>query len=61
VAFKIEHGKIVGRVKNTMIAGNAYTLLKDHLIALSSAASWVHGALLTPAITVDQVNVVGQG
>ncbi len=61
VAFKIEHGKIVGRVKNTMIAGNAYTLLKDHLIALSSAASWVHGALLTPVIAVDQVNVVGQG
>ncbi len=61
VAFKIEKGKIVGRVKNTMIAGNTYTLLKDHLIALSNAASWVHGTLHTPAIAIDQVNVVGQG
>ncbi len=61
VAFKIEKGKIVGRVKNTMIAGNTYTLLKDHLIALSNAESWVHGTLHTPVIAVDQVNVVGQG
>jgi len=61
VAFKIERGKIVGRVKNTMIAGNTYALLKDHLIALSNAAGWAHGTLHTPAIAVDQVNVVGQG
>jgi len=60
VAFKIERGKIVGRVKNTMIAGNTYTLLKDHLIALSSAARWVHGTVHTPTVAVDQVNVVGQ-
>ncbi len=59
VAFKIEKGKIVGRVKNTMIAGNTYTLLKEHLIALSSEARWAHGTLYTPAIAVDQVNVVG--
>ncbi|MEA1870808.1 MAG: TldD/PmbA family protein [Candidatus Bipolaricaulota bacterium] len=61
VAFKIEKGKIVGRVKNTMIAGNAYTLLKDHLIALSSAARWAHGTVHTPAIAIDHVNVIGQG
>ncbi len=61
VAFKIEKGKIVGRVKNTMIAGNAYTLLKDHLLALGSTASWAHGTLHTPVIAVNQVNVVGQG
>lgn len=61
VAFKIEDGKIVGRVKNTMISGNTYTLLKDNLIALSSAARWAHGTVHTPAIAIDQVNVVGQG
>ena len=61
VAFKIEKGKIVGRVKNTMIAGNAYTLLKDQLIGLGNAASWAHGTLHTPVIAIDQVNVVGQG
>ncbi|MCD5415741.1 TldD/PmbA family protein, partial [Candidatus Bipolaricaulota bacterium] len=40
VAFKIENGKIVGRVKNTMIAGNSYTLLKDRLIDFSNKAHW---------------------
>ncbi len=59
VAFKIESGKIVGRVKNTMIAGNAYRLLKDHLIGIGKEARWTHGAILTPMIAVDQVNVVG--
>jgi len=60
VAFKIEDGKIVGRVKNTMIAGNTYNLLKDHLIALSDSARWVHGTFNTPTIAVDAVSVVGQ-
>jgi len=60
VAFKIEHGKVVGRVKNTMIAGNTYALLKENLIALGNEASWGRGMLNTPAIAVDGVNVVGQ-
>lgn len=60
VAFKIEHGKIVGRVKNTMIAGNAYALLKESLIALGNERRCVHGMLNTPTIAVDGVNVVGQ-
>lgn len=60
VAFKIEDGKIVGRVKNTMIAGNSYTLLKDNLIALGKNPTWVLGAVNTPAIAVDGVSVIGQ-
>ncbi len=60
VAFKIERGEVVGRVKNTMIAGNAYELLKDHLIGLGAETEFVHGALRTPMIAVDGVNVVGQ-
>jgi len=60
VAFKIEDGKIVGRVKNTMIAGNTYSLLKENLIALASEPIWVMGALNTPAIAVDGVSVIGQ-
>jgi len=59
VAFKIEGGEIVGRVKNTMIAGNAYTLLKERLIGLGSDLQWVGGALRSPAIAVDGVSVVG--
>ena len=60
VAFKIEDGKIVGRVKNTMISGNSYELLKDNLIALGNSPTWALGAVNTPAIAVDAVNVIGQ-
>jgi len=60
VAFKIEDGKIVGRVKNTMISGNTYTLLKDNLIALGNSPTWVLGAVNTPPIAVDGVSVIGQ-
>ena len=60
VAFKIEDGKIVGRVKNTMISGNSYELLKDNLIALGNSPTWALGAVNTPAIAVGGVNVIGQ-
>jgi len=35
LGFKVDGGKILGRVKDTMIAGNVYTLFKDNLVALS--------------------------
>ena len=36
LGFKVENGKLRGRVKNTMVAGNIYRLLRDNLIAISS-------------------------
>lgn len=59
LGFLIRRGEVVGRVKNTMIAGNAYELLREHLLALSDCPRWVMGWLYTPAIVLDQVNVVG--
>lgn len=61
VAYKVENGEIVGRIKNTMIAGNVYELLEDGLIGLGSEAEWVGGSLKVPPIAVDGVNVVGEG
>ena len=54
-------GEIVGRVRNTMIAGNIHDLLKDQLIALSDRAEWYNGILYAPAIAVDGVGVASQG
>lgn len=59
--FLVRKGEVVGRVKNTMIAGNVYELLKDQLIGLSDRPEWVFGMLNTPAIAVDGVGVVSQG
>jgi PmbA protein len=57
LGFLARRGEIVGRVKNTMIAGNVYHLLRDCLIALSDRAEWVHGVLRAPAIVLDGVSV----
>jgi len=57
VAFLIENGKIVGRVKNAMISGNSYDLLKDHLIGLSAERAWLYGRFLSPSVALSDVNV----
>ena len=61
VGYLVRNGEIVGRVKNTMVAGNVYTLLKERLIALSDELSWVYGLLQVPAIAIDGVSVVSKG
>ncbi len=60
IGFLVRRGEVVGRIKNTMIAGNAYELLKDHLIALGDRAQWVYGMLHAPAIAVDGVGVASK-
>lgn len=47
LGFKIENGKIVGRVKDTMVSGNVYKILKD-IAAIGSETRWVGGFLQTP-------------
>jgi len=59
-AFAIEDGRIVGRVKNVMLAGNCYELLGNQLIGLGDKAEWVYGKLLCPAIAVNDVNVAAK-
>jgi PmbA protein len=49
LGYKIEKGKIVGRVKNTMVSGNIYQVLKD-IAALGKEARWVGGSVCTPPI-----------
>ena len=57
LGYCIENGEIVGRVKDTMVAGNVYTILKQ-ILALSSDRQW-NGSCYTPSVLVDGVSVVG--
>ncbi|MCK5586828.1 TldD/PmbA family protein [Candidatus Bipolaricaulota bacterium] len=59
-AFLIEDGRIAGRVKNVMLAGNSYDLLRHHLIGLGDRADWVYGRISCPAIAIDKVNVAAK-
>lgn len=60
LGFLMRRGELVGRVKNTMVAGNVYELLKDNLIALGNRSRWVYGAFRVPAIAVQGVGIAGQ-
>jgi len=60
LGYKIENGKIVGRVKDTMVAGNVYQVLKD-IPAIGSESKWVMGTLHTPPIYCKEVSVSSKG
>jgi PmbA protein len=57
LAFKIERGEIVGRVKDISVAGNIYQDLRQ-IEALSLESEWVHGGIRLPYILLPKLNVV---
>ena len=59
LAFKIEKGEIVGRVKDLSIAGNIYDLLKN-VAAVSQESKWVYSTFNAPYILIDGMNVAGK-
>jgi PmbA protein len=54
--FKIEKGKIAGRVKDTMIAGNIFQDMKQ-LGGISSEAEWIFGRAKIPHILFSELGV----
>jgi len=60
LGYKVEKGKIVGRVKDTMVAGNVYQALAD-LAAVGSEAKWVGGMLCTPPLYIRRLSVSSKG
>ena len=60
LGFKIEKGKIVGRVKDTMVSGNVYKLLKD-ISAIGSETKWVSSFLQTPPLYCKRLSVSSKG
>jgi PmbA protein len=60
LGYKVESGKIVGRVKNSMVSGNVYQALKD-IAAIGSEARWVGGFLQTPHIYIPKLSVASKG
>jgi PmbA protein len=58
LGYKVESGRIVGRVKNTMISGNIYQLFKD-VAAVGTDARWI-GGLNTPSLFFTSVSVASK-
>jgi PmbA protein len=57
LGYRVQNGKIIGRVKDTAIAGNVYHVLKQ-VIAVGDDAIW-NGSCLTPSLIVNGISVVG--
>jgi len=60
LGYKVENGKIVGRVKDTMVSGNVYQALKES-IALGRDVRWVDAFLHTPHIYCPSISVASKG
>ena len=56
LGYRIDHGQMVGRVKDTMVSGNVYRVLND-VIALSREARWVRGNVYSPSFVCRNVSV----
>jgi PmbA protein len=56
LGYAVENGEIVGRVKDTVIAGNIYDILRD-LVAIGKEGRWMGGGLFTPHIYSARLNI----
>ncbi len=59
LGYKIENGRVTGRVKDTMVFGNVYTLLGD-IAAIGSDGKWVGSFLFTPSIFCNKLSVAAK-
>ncbi|MEM8807948.1 MAG: TldD/PmbA family protein [Cyanobacteria bacterium P01_G01_bin.38] len=58
LGYRVVNGEIIGRVKDTMVAGNVYTALKQ-VMELAQDRVWC-GSCFTPSIAVEGLSVTGR-
>ncbi len=56
LGYKVENGKIKGRVKDTMVSGNVYQLLRE-ITAIGNDSKWVGGVIKTPSLYFPNISV----
>ncbi len=59
LGYRVENGKITGRIKNAMVYGNIYKLLKD-IAAVGSDGKWLGGSLFTPSLYLPGISVASK-
>ncbi|MFN5855188.1 MAG: TldD/PmbA family protein [Pseudanabaenaceae cyanobacterium] len=59
LGYRVEHGEIVGRIKDSMLAGNAYQAL-NQVIGIGGDRQW-QGSLYVPSVIVDGLTVTARG
>ena len=59
LAYKVEKGEIVGRVKDVSISGNVYDLLQQ-VAAVSRETEWVYSSFHLPHVLLSDMNVIAK-
>ncbi|MDY7021976.1 MAG: metallopeptidase TldD-related protein, partial [Cyanobacteriota bacterium] len=59
LGYKVKKGKIVGRLKNTMVAGNIFEAF-NQLGDLSDRPEWFGGGSYIPSILFNQLGVAAR-
>ena len=57
LGYRVKNGEIVGRIKDTAIAGNVYQILQQ-VIAVGKDANW-NGSCFTPSLIAEGMSIVG--
>ncbi len=57
LGYRVENGEIIGRVKDTMVAGNVYEALKN-VVAIGNDNCW-QSSCYTPSLIVESLSIVG--
>lgn len=60
LGFLVERGKVRGRVKDCMVAGNVYELLKDNVEAIGSELQWL-GSGCAPPLMIGGMKLAARG
>jgi len=56
LGYRVKKGEIIGRVKDTMVAGNIYTAL-NHLMTLGADVQ-INDSFVTPSVVVDGLSII---
>jgi PmbA protein len=59
LGYKVENGRMVGRVKDTMVSGNVYQLLRG-IAAVGSETRWVGSYLQAPYLYCPSLSVASK-
>lgn len=59
LGYKVENGKVIGRVKNTMVAGSLFEAFQ-HLVDLGDSPEWIGGRAYVPSLMFAQLGVAAR-
>jgi PmbA protein len=58
LGYRVQNGQVIGRIKDTMVAGNIYSALKQ-LVSLGGDADW-NGSCYTPSLIVEGLSITSR-